>query len=999
MKIFNLSVLQLIVIQSSLTFQLFSQVVINEYSASNLNQFPDNYNKYEDWIELYNTGNTAVNIGGYFLSDRPGNPFKWQIPPNTIIPAKGFLLFWTSARNEASGGHYHTNYRMNQTKNNPDWVILSNPFGVILDSYQLEKTQLGHSRGRHPDGTDNWVIFTSPTPKATNNNSTPYLRYADKPQMNVQAGFYNQSLSVSITCDDPGTTIRYTTNGSAPTASSTLYTGPVPVISTTLLQARAFHSNPQILPSFIEFNTYFINFSTTLPVISVSGDQLLQLLNGNASLRPQGTIEYFNTEKIRTSAGYGEFNEHGQDSWVHPQRSFDLIVRDEMGYNYAIRDRLIPITDRDEFQRVIMRAAGDDNYPGKDTSAHMRDIWTQNLAQIWKMNLDVRKGARCVVFANGQYWGIYAIREKVHDHDFTRYYYNQDKYDIQFLMYWGSLWAEYGGQQAISDWMNLRSFILNNNMNDPFAFAYVDSKYDYKSLVDYVIINSFVVCSDWLNWNVGWWRGLNPQGGHRKWGYILWDEDAILGHYINYTGIPGQHPYVPPCFPENLSPSSDPQKHMAIFNKLKTNPIFYQYYISRYIDLINTAFKKEYLLAYLDSTASVIAPEMPRHVSRWGGTVTKWQSNVQKMRNFIINRCDYIKTGLKNCYGLTGPYPITVNVYPAGSGTVILNSLHLQNFPFQGEYFGNIAVLLKAIPANPNLEFDYWQINHHTPDPDPYSPEISLYLNTGDQIVAHFKPKTITDSLVINEINYRSPNWFNTEDWVEFYNPHNYPLNISNWVFKDQDDAHSFVFPAGTNIPAFGYLVLCRDTTAFKVFHPQVTNRLGNMDFGFSSNGELLRLYNDQMMLIDTVHYMPSAPWPPQANGNGPTLELIHPSLNNALPQSWMASAFNGGTPGSMNSLLAHAPENKTSIPDKIHLFPNPASEIVQIVVPESISRSIPMKIEIYSPIGRLINNIQIDENDLYHFQVSGFSTGLYMVVLREISGKIISSSRLMIVK
>ena len=58
------------------------------------------------------------------------------------------------------------------------------------------------------------------------------------------------------------------------------------------------------------------------------------------------------------------------------------------------------------------------------------------------------------------------------------------------------------------------------------------------------------------------------------------------------------------------------------------------------------------------------------------------------------------------------------------------------------------------------------------------------------------------------------------------------------------------------------------------------------MDFGFSANGELLRLYNSEGLLIDTVHYGNDDPWPPEANGLGPTLELIKPSLDNAQPET-----------------------------------------------------------------------------------------------------------------
>jgi hypothetical protein len=115
---------------------LSGQVVVNEYSVSNLSSITDNYSKYEDWIELYNTGSSAVDIGGYFLSDKLSNHTKWQFPEGITIAAGGFMKIWTSGRDEVSGGHYHTNFKLTQTKDNPEYVMFSNPFGVILEDEQ-----------------------------------------------------------------------------------------------------------------------------------------------------------------------------------------------------------------------------------------------------------------------------------------------------------------------------------------------------------------------------------------------------------------------------------------------------------------------------------------------------------------------------------------------------------------------------------------------------------------------------------------------------------------------------------------------------------------------------------------------------------------------------------------------------------------------------------------------------------------------------------------------
>ena len=86
----------LIIISNS----IFGQVVINEYSASNLTTYIDNYSMEEDWIELYNADSESVDLGGYYLSDRVDNPTKWMIPYGTEIPGNGYVTFWCSGRNE-----------------------------------------------------------------------------------------------------------------------------------------------------------------------------------------------------------------------------------------------------------------------------------------------------------------------------------------------------------------------------------------------------------------------------------------------------------------------------------------------------------------------------------------------------------------------------------------------------------------------------------------------------------------------------------------------------------------------------------------------------------------------------------------------------------------------------------------------------------------------------------------------------------------------------------
>ncbi len=874
---------------------LIGQVVINEYSASNLYEYTDNYNMEEDWIELYNSSESDLDISGYYLSDKEDNPTKWAIPGGTIISAEGFLTFWCSGRDESSGSNFHTNFKLKQAKNNPEHVVFSDPDGNIINDIEMQKTQLDHSMGRDMDDPESWRIFIHPT-KGDENLETNYIAYAEAATMNYEAGFYYGSIDLEITTNEPNSTIRYTTNGNLPFFGSSLYTGPITISNTQVLKAIVYTTEPAILPSFITFNTYFIDEDHSLPVLSTSANQLTTLLNGNQSLRPHGTIEYFDVEGERKDYGYGEYNKHGQDSWAFPQRSFDYIARDEMGYHDAIHEKLFSLSDRNDFQRIIIRASGDDNYPGIDSSAHMRDMFIHKLANKNDMKLDMRRGERCVVYANGQFWGIYSIREKVSDADYTEYYYGQDKYNIQYVMNWGNTWAQYGGSQAISDWNAIRNYAESHNLSIQANYQHVADEIDVTSLVDYILINSFVVCTDWINWNTSVWRGLDPNGTHKKWGFVLWDEDATFNHYINYTNVPNEDPDAYPCYPEWIN--SDPLGVIDILNKLLENDEFTQYYITRYMDLLNTAFIEDDMIELLEGIENSIAPDMPQHINRWGGSMFEWRSNVAKIKNFISDRINYLPEGLNSCYDLSGPYTITLEVEPINTGQINFNSLTIEsdNYPWSGMYHGGIDMLVEATG---NYAFDHWELDNHAIS-DPYLPSFSLMLSQSDNIRGVYS-SYITPGIVINEINYNSSDDFNPEDWIELYNSSESPINIGTWKLKDEANDHVFTIPENTILSAGDFIVLCKDTAAFENLFPEVDNFIGDLGFGLGGGGDMVRLFDSYEILMDDVEYDDEDPWPVEADGTGATLELIHPSLDNSLPENWIASE-GFGTPGGVNS-------------------------------------------------------------------------------------------------
>jgi hypothetical protein len=97
-------------------------------------------------------------------------------------------------------------------------------------------------------------------------------------------------------------------------------------------------------------------------------------------------------------------------------------------------------------------------------------------------------------------------------------------------------------------------------------------------------------------------------------------------------------------------------------------------------------------------------------------------------------------------------------------------------------------------------------------------------------------------------------------------------------------------------------LIFCTDTLKFTALFPDVSPYYGDLGFGLGGGSDFVRLFDSNGLLVDMVEYDDDAPWPTESDGNGPTLELINPSLDNALGENWAASDYYG-TPGAVNSV------------------------------------------------------------------------------------------------
>lgn len=248
--------------------------------------------------------------------------------------------------------------------------------------------------------------------------------------------------------------------------------------------------------------------------------------------------------------------------------------------------------------------------------------------------------------------------------------------------------------------------------------------------------------------------------------------------------------------------------------------------------------------------------------------------------------------------------------------------------------------------------------------------------------------------IVINEINYKDAIDFPTKDWIELYNNSATTVDISNWVFKDSDDLHEFVIPNGTSMAPGSYLVLSQFLADFQTLFPGVSNVLGDFEFGLSGGGELIRLFNSSNVLMDFVEYSDLDPWPTEPDGNGPTLELRSPNLDNALASSWAASvppAAAHGTPGQQNSTFILGNNSFSKI--TFSISPNPLSTSTTIKVSNS-NGSIQLKV--YDVLGKLVKTLNTNTNEIV-LQKDNLKTGVYMLNIYSEDGSFQDTKKLIV--
>jgi len=913
-------------------------LVINEFMASNGTVLADEFDEFDDWIEIFNFGEQPVNINGLYITDDTDDPGKHRFFPGTgsyYLQPGDYILFWADGQPEQ--GIFHLGFKL--SAEGEEIAIYTSADQLLIDSLTYSQQYYDISKGRQPDGGETWNYFLTPSP-GTTNSTEGFLDKLNKPQFSYSGGCFSDPIQVEMIYSEPGSVTHYTTNGSVPTQSSPLFNGLL-VGSTVTFRAKSFRAGN--LPSDVITHTFLFEQDLSLDVVSIVTDSL-SLWGANGILtHPYSGLEKMVSLELLKTNGIPGFSVdagikiHAPDG--RPQQSLRLSMRPMYGED-DIEYPLFPGLGISRFKQLIFRNGGNDGSQLANQRTHFRDPLMHTISAKNRANVGTSAYKPVNLYLNGKYWGIYNIREKI-DKYYIQSHYGSD--DIDLLE--RSFGYEMNENAIEGDWdhfHNMKTFADTADLGEPANYACMKSMMDVNNFSEYWIYVVYYGNYDWLSNNMKFWRSRNPAG---RWKWIHWDLDHGLGlpYYI----------YSDPSWNTlawSTSLASDRPwngYNTVLIRNLLENEEFRFGFINRFADLLNSAFKPEMMIPVVDSLATMLDNDMPRQFERWGSTYTIWQNALEGVRNYINNRPDFVWEHLADKFNLEEPNKLILNVLPENAGKIEVNYITVNQFPWEGKYFQEVPISIRAIPYE-GYELYGWNGN------DTASSELSVVLDTTLQYTACFVAATGEKEILINEINYNSSESFEAGDWIELYNPNPWEVSLAGYGLKDSKDDHSFLIQGNPGIKPFGYFVLSEDTVALTGLFPELISVTGNLNFGFSSDGEYIRLYNETGLMIDSVCYMNSFPWPEQPDGGGATLELLDHNPDNDVPENWQSSYITGGTPGLPNSELGINIPGLLGSDLPVYIHPNPGEGMYYLTFTAQIHE--PVDLRIFNLMGHLIS-------------------------------------------
>ena len=915
-------------------------IFLNEFLADNDRTLRDEDGDKSDWIELFNSDRRSISVAGWWLSDDPDLPKKWRLPV-VSLPESGFLVIFASGKNRTNNpALLHTSFKLGREAGGH--LLLSNPAGEVVSAITNYPAQLEDvSYGRAPGAVNLVGYFPTPTPGKPNREQGP--GFAPPVDFSEPSRTYSGALNLTLSTTNAAAIIRYTTNGTLPTVDSAAYAAPLTITSAVQVRARAFVSG--LLPGPLHSETYVplgapaAAFTSDLPVLLIHHfDRGRPSANtdtfASIQLYEPGTDGVTSMTNTPTLASRAAIAARGSSTEGNSKVSLKVEFQDELGFGRALGILGMPpdpdwvLYAPNNFEPILIH----------NPFAHQlsRDIGRYSPRTRFVEVYLVQRGLGPV--AQTSYAGIYVLEEKIklddNRVDAPKLFPGQNQLpDISggYLMkidrpdpgdggffaanQWG-LYVSPKEEEILQPDRTAQRDYLQRYMDD-FGSALYGDQYrnpvtgyrafvDVGSWIDHHLLNVLTFNVDALRLSAFFYKQRN---GKLHFG-PLWDFDRALystdGRDANAK-----------TWRSNEGDLGTDFFNFTWWDRLFTDPDFYQAYVDRYQELRRSHFSTTNLTRLVDDLTSQVIRAQPREFAKWsvplrGGGYT---GEIRLLKTWLGLRTGFMDSQFVAPPTFTTPgqtvargHEVTLNV-PAN--TTVYYTLDGSDPRAQGSSTGNdLAPGAKQytgpIVVNANVRVVARSRNpSHVARTGPNNPPLrSIWSGpVAETFVVDPIPLRITE-IMYHPGGDGPGTGFEDEDFefIELHNAGTSVVDLTGFHLEGTVDFTVAETNAIRTLAPGGRLVWVGNRTAFESRYPGAGPIAGTLQGRMNNDSGRLALFGKLQEPVFDLRY--AQEWNPDTDGPGYSLVLREEqagSLHPADSTSWRASHLWGGSPGAVD--------------------------------------------------------------------------------------------------
>ena len=689
------------------------ELIINEFMQSNIDGIMDDLNDFPDsWVELYNSGNTAVNLKDYKIGTKKKVANAWQLPDKMVGPGQYVIIYCDKAGEDEGVSALHTNFRLESSKKSSLFLFKGDDTIDKIEDFAAQPAP-NIAFGRNTDGSDEWGYQLEPTPGKANTGKTCKAEdILGEPVFSIKGCVMStkETITLMLTLPDgspEGTEIRYTLDGSEPTKNSQLYQSQLSFNTNKIVRAKLF-CDGKLSPRSTTHSYLFHGRDITLPVISINtdnryfNDSKIGIYSDNKASDGKKNYEHnwrrpMNIEFFMKDMNASTLNQLiearvcGGATRGAARKSMAIYANKRFGekrFNYEFFPDQKP--GLKDFKSLMLRNAGNDfDY------LYMRDaIIQRNVGS--HLDIDWQAWRPAIVYINGQYRGMLNIRERSNeDNIYTNY---NGLEDLDMFENWGEL--------KEGTWDNYNAFKVFYNEHGH-TMAEFEQWMDCMEFLNLMAANLYYNNVDFPGNNIVMWRPT-AEGG--RWRWIMKDTDYTMGLYsqcaANYKILEWLYN---PNYDSGLNWGANGYDSTRLFRRLMEDADFNREFIDHCAIYMGDFLNEKGTRAVWDPMYNMIKTEYTYHrnlINQWW---PNYNDELRNARNWLSQRTNHFYQQLADYYKLGTPTPLVINKDASEEVKTYVNGIEIKDGYFDGKFFEGRKLTVEG-KAGEGREVKGWKV-------------------------------------------------------------------------------------------------------------------------------------------------------------------------------------------------------------------------------------------------------------------------------------------------